>query len=156
MREVWGVKLDSDRLFGVTCKNLGMLAVALAGLVGCGLYLMGRSRSWLGLATLHLLACFLFLTGLSERFLVFGAASAAAWAVFDSRVRNPSVLLCGLLVVNLLHNTFYQPTSRWAGLVPAGAANGIALTAVGLTVASWMWLAVVYLQLGSKRNITLW
>ncbi len=137
--------MDSDRVFGVTCKHFGMLVVAVVGGLAGLLYVVGRPRSWVGLSTVYLLACFLFLTGLSERFLVFGAASAAAWAVFDRRVLIPASLLNCLLVVNLLHNCLHQPASRWGGFVTPEIADVVSLTASGLAVVCWTWLAAAYL-----------
>jgi len=152
---LFGVTDANDRLLGLSCKHLGVLAVAgVGGGVGF-LYAFSRPRPLMGLVTIHLLACFLALTGLSERFLVFATASLCVWAVVDPRLTRPAIVLSCLQVVNLLHNTLYHPGARWGGFIPAAAAETVSVTAAFLTAFVLAWVLVIYIRSSPDRSETL-
>jgi len=152
-REFGLVAFDSDVVLGLTCKQLGMLSVAGVGGAAGLLYAFGSPRPVMGLASVHLLVCFLALTGQSERFLVLAAASVAAWAVTDRRLLGPALLLSSLQVINLMHNSLYQPKSRWFGLVPPGAARTVPLIAVTFTLAVLAWIIFAFLRPSPKEPL---
>jgi len=141
------IRTVNDRLLGVACKPLALaLTAALGGTAGL-LYLRGRERPLAGLATIYLVGCFFFLTGMNERFLVYGLCSLCAWAVAEPRVRAAAVLLSAAQVVNLLHNALWQPCSRWSGYLPTDLSAPLswacaAAVAVVLARALWQFVRV--------------
>jgi dolichyl-phosphate-mannose-protein mannosyltransferase len=125
VREFAGVQTVDDRMFGMSAKRLGMVAAGLIGGAAGLVYVFGRrTRSPLGLMTIHLTGCFLFLTGMHERFLVYGAASAALWAAADRRAVPAAVLLGLAQLLNLPVNTVNTT------LPPAGVTAVCSATAV--------------------------
>jgi hypothetical protein len=110
-------------LLGVPCQYVGMALAGLPGAVTGLTYLLGtRPRPLAGVAAAHLTACFFFLPGMNERFLVYGVGAICAWAAADARARAPAVVLSLCQVVNLLHNALWVPESRWFAWVPHGFA----------------------------------
>jgi len=135
-----GIQLADERIFGITAKNLGLLCVAVLGIAGALALLRDQqNRSPLGLLTLHLAACFFFMTGMHERFLVYAVASAALWAAADPRALWAAALLGLAQLLNLPVNTVKTQ------LPPAG------VTAVGLTAAVCVLLGLVSAVIAFSR-----
>jgi uncharacterized membrane protein len=155
LSQTTGVTLADDPLGGVPCKYIGLLTMAVVSGSAGLLYCFGRrARPMAGLASIHLTICFWALTGLSERFLVYGLVPLCVWAVSDRRLRLPALVLSVLQILNLLHNAMWQPKSRFSSTWLAGSRETISMAVAIAVMVVLCWMVVDFItgRAGPERG----